>query len=67
MIKDLESYVLQINPYDPCVGNNIIKNKYMTGVWHVDDLKVSHVDSLAQQQDFISQTVVLYYNWKLIM
>jgi hypothetical protein len=33
-----------INPYDFCVANKIINGKQCTVVWHVDDLKVSHVD-----------------------
>ena len=44
-MKDLEAYGFQIKPYDPCVAKKMIKNKQMAVVWHVDDLKVSHVDS----------------------
>ena len=33
-----------MNPYDPCVANKIINGKQLTVVWHVDDLKASHVD-----------------------
>jgi hypothetical protein len=32
------------NPYDPCVANKMINGKQCTIVWHVDDLKISHVD-----------------------
>ena len=32
------------NPYDPCVVNKIINGKQCTILWHVDDLKISHVD-----------------------
>ena len=32
------------NKYDECVVNKIINGQQMTVVWHVDDLKVSHVD-----------------------
>ena len=42
LVKDLDSYGFQINPYDPCVANNIINNNQMTLLWHVSDLKVSH-------------------------
>ena len=31
--------------YDDCVVNKMINGKQMTVVWHVDDLKVSHVDA----------------------
>ena len=42
--KDLEEIGFEINPYDPCVANRIIKGKQQTVTWHVDDLKSSHVD-----------------------
>ena len=32
------------NKYDECVVKKIINGQQMTVVWHVDDLKVSHVD-----------------------
>ena len=34
----------EINPYDWCVANKTINSKQCTIVWHVDDLKISHVD-----------------------
>ena len=34
----------EINPYDWCVANKIIEGKQCTILWHVDDLKISHVD-----------------------
>ena len=42
--KDLESQGFVVNPYDPCVANKIVNGKQLTVVWHVDDLKLSHVD-----------------------
>ena len=33
----------KINPYDWCVTNKIIDGKQCTILWHVDDLKLSHV------------------------
>ena len=33
------------NKYDDCVVNKMINGNQMTVVWHVDDLKVSHVDA----------------------
>ena len=33
-----------INPYDWCVANKMIDGKQCTIMWHVDDLKISHVD-----------------------
>jgi hypothetical protein len=32
-----------INPYNACVANKIINDQQCTIIWHVDDLKISHV------------------------
>ena len=32
------------NEYDLCVANKVIDGKQCTVIWHVDDLKISHVD-----------------------
>jgi hypothetical protein len=42
--KDLEEFGFTVNEYDPCIANKVIKGTQMTVVWHVDDLKVSHVN-----------------------
>jgi hypothetical protein len=34
----------EINPYDWCVANKTINGKQCTILWHVDNLKISHVD-----------------------
>jgi hypothetical protein len=34
----------RVNPYDPCVANKIVNGAQCTVCWHVDNLKVSHVD-----------------------
>ena len=44
VVKDIEAHRLHINPYDPCVANKMISKKLMTVVWHLDELKVSHVN-----------------------
>jgi hypothetical protein len=41
----LVSWGFVINPYDWCVANKMINGKQCTILWHVDDLKISHVDS----------------------
>ena len=41
----LVSMGLVVNPYDECVANKVIGGKQCTILWHVDDIKVSHVDS----------------------
>ena len=40
--NDLTDSGFEINPYDPCVANKMVKGTQMTVVWHVDDMKVSH-------------------------
>ena len=42
--KQLLSWGFVINPYDWCLANKMIDGKQCTIVWHVDDLKISHVD-----------------------
>ena len=43
--KDLEEQGFEFNPHDPCVANRVKKDKQHTVVFHVDDLKSSHVNS----------------------
>ena len=43
-----------MNPYDACVANKTVKGKQLTVTWHVDDLKISHVDN-SVVEDFIEQ------------
>ena len=43
--KDLEADGFTINPYDPCVANKIVDGKQFTVLWHVDDMKASHVST----------------------
>ena len=41
---DLKVWGFEVNPYDSCVMNKTINGKQCTILWHVDDLKISHVD-----------------------
>ena len=43
LVSDLLKKGFTLNPYDPCVANKMIDGLQMTVIWHVDDLKVSHV------------------------
>ena len=49
----------KINPYDPCVANKFINGKQHTVMWHVDDLKISHVDKKVNDR-FIKWVDELY-------
>jgi hypothetical protein len=43
-----------INPYDTCVANKTINGKQCTITWHVDDVKISHMDEQVLE-DIIEQ------------
>ena len=45
LVGYLEAYVFKINPYNPCVAKMMIGGKQLTVCWHVDDLKISCVDT----------------------
>jgi hypothetical protein len=42
--SQLVKWGFEANPYDSCVVNKMINGKQCTILWHVDDLKISHVD-----------------------
>jgi hypothetical protein len=46
--ENLSTYLLEIgfttNEYDICTANKVINGKQCTIVWHVDDLKISHIN-----------------------
>ena len=44
-VKNLKSIGLVLNTYNPCVPNKIVDGAQLTVVWHVDDLKVIHMDA----------------------
>jgi hypothetical protein len=45
--KSLMTVGFEINPYDPCVANKIVDGTQMTICFHVDDYKLSHHSSRA--------------------
>jgi hypothetical protein len=44
LLKELEGNSFELNTYDPCVANTMVNGKQFTITWHVDNLKLSHVD-----------------------
>ena len=40
----LQEWGFTLNPYDSCVANKDVDGQQCTITWHVDDLKISHVD-----------------------
>jgi hypothetical protein len=49
-VKTLTRNNFIINPYDPCTANRIVEGKQQTCLWHVDDVKLSHVDTGVQDE-----------------
>jgi hypothetical protein len=45
LTAQLKEWGFEVNPYDWCVANKMIDGKQCTILWHVDDLKISHVDA----------------------
>eukprot|EP00804_Cyclotella_cryptica_P027764 CCRYP_009202-RA/>CCRYP_009202-RA protein AED:0.72 eAED:0.12 QI:0/-1/0/1/-1/1/1/0/1137 len=45
LLKSLRMRGFTLNPYDWCVANKMINGKQLTILWHVDDLKISHVET----------------------
>jgi hypothetical protein len=44
LTKKLAEWGFEPNPYDSCVMNKMVNGKQLTAAWHVDDMKISHVD-----------------------
>ena len=43
--SQLVKWGFELNPYDTWVANKMIKGNQCTILWHIDDLKISHVDA----------------------
>ena len=48
--EDIEGIGFHVNPYGPCVANWKVKGNQHTLMWHVDDLKSSHIDPEANNK-----------------
>ncbi|KAL7464347.1 hypothetical protein ACHAXS_004676 [Conticribra weissflogii] len=46
LCSDLSEQGFKINPYDPCVANKTVNGEQLTVLWHVDDLKISHRETV---------------------
>jgi hypothetical protein len=44
LTSQMEKWGFKLNPYDWCVTNKMVSGKQCTILWHVDDLKIWHVD-----------------------
>ena len=61
---DLIKCRYKIIPYDPCMANKFINGKQHTVMWHVDDLKISHVDKKVNDE-FIKWVDELYGDYEI--
>ena len=43
-ITNIKLIQFELNPYNPCITNKTINGKQLTLLWHVDDIKISHID-----------------------
>ena len=48
--KNLESIGFIVNPYDICIANRNVYGHQQTVTWHVDDVKVSHINPRANDE-----------------
>jgi len=44
LLDTLMEWGFKLNEYDKCIANKTINGKQCTILWHVDNLKISHVD-----------------------
>jgi len=61
LVGELKSMGFVLNKYDPCVANRIVNGSQQTVCWHVDDLKVSHVDPEVNES-FAKDIMKIYGN-----
>lgn len=61
--KDLEAMGFNVNPYDPCVANCMVNGKQKTVIWHVDNLKISHIDEV--ENTLLIHEIARIYGQKL--
>ena len=50
LVGELIECGFKLNLYDPCVADKMINGSQMTVVWHVDTLKISHVDPMENRE-----------------
>ena len=44
LAADITKMGFNINLYDPCIANKMVGGKQLTVCWHIDDLKISHMN-----------------------
>jgi len=51
----LVEWGFKLNKYNKCMANKLTNGKQCTIIWHVDDLKISHVDHKVMEEVIIRQ------------
>jgi hypothetical protein len=59
--KDIEQIGFEVNPYDPCVANQMVNGNQHTITWHVDNIKSSHVEKTVNDE-FLHWLKAMYAN-----
>ena len=54
LLSDTLEWGFKLNEYDKCIANKTINRRQCTIIWHVDDLKIYHVDKNVEE-DVISK------------
>jgi len=54
-LNTLKEWGFKLNEYDQCMANKTINGKQCTIIWHVDDLKISHVEKSSRRYHKIAQ------------
>ena len=59
MVGEFEDMGFELNPYDPCVANRMKNGSQQTVTWHVNDIKISHID-LMVNTEFLLKLAKIY-------
>jgi hypothetical protein len=63
--RDLEGINFIFNPYDPCVANKLVNGSQQTVLFHIDDLKSSHIEKQVND-DFLKWLNETYGDLKAV-
>jgi hypothetical protein len=50
--KDIESIGFEVNLYDICVVNQMVNDKKQAVLWHVGDIKASHMNNKVNEKSY---------------
>ena len=61
LVGYLEAYRIKINPYGPCVANNMVGGKQVTVCWHIEDLKTKSGQTRGVKDDPMARVRIWGY------